>query len=527
MRAAAERAGDLVVLYGSATGRDGIGGARVLASRDVRRTTTRPSARRVQVGDPFAEKLLIEATLELIHGGLVESVQDLGAAGITCATSETADRGGMGMALDLDAIPRREPGIEPFEVLISESQERMLAIVRAGALGRCARRVRPLGPAGRDHRPCHRRRRTSLVASRRRGARARSPRAPSRARPIVFAREVARARPPAHGSRPGRARGARRHAPGARAWIPGAVLLGLLGSPNLGSRAVVYEQYDHNVQANTVAGPGRGAAVIRIKGTTKALVATTDGDAPVGALDPWLGAAHVRRRGGPQRLDHGRDAAGRHRTASTSATRRGPRRSGSSRRRSAASATPAVPSTSRSPAATSRSTTRRPARPSRPRPRSASSGCWRTSRSSVVPRSPPTATRSLLVGDDRARARRVRVRAHRGHRRGGPSAGDRSGTGSRRPAVHPRGDRPRARRGGPGHLGWRPRRRARGDGDLGRPRAHRSGYRWATRLRSSCSAKVPRGSSARSSRGTSRHASCSPASTACPARSSARPAGTA
>ena len=127
-RAAADGPGNLVVLYGSATGRDGIGGASVLASATFgdQDPSKRPS---VQVGDPFAEKLLIEATLELIAKGVVVSIQDLGAAGITCATCETADRGGTGMLVDLDAIPRREPGLEPFEVMISESQERMVAIV--------------------------------------------------------------------------------------------------------------------------------------------------------------------------------------------------------------------------------------------------------------------------------------------------------------------------------------------------------------------------------------------------------------
>ena len=149
-RAAADGVGNLVVLYGSATGRDGIGGASVLASatfgdqetsgRWLAGASPRPSVGEpqdsklskrpsVQVGDPFAEKLLIEATLELIAGGLVVGVQDLGAAGITCATSESADRAGTGMLIDLDAIPRREPGLEPFEVMISESQERMVAIV--------------------------------------------------------------------------------------------------------------------------------------------------------------------------------------------------------------------------------------------------------------------------------------------------------------------------------------------------------------------------------------------------------------
>src|SRR4051812_13887489 len=126
--AAAPGEGNLVVLFGSATGRDGIGGASVLASATFQGqdASKRPS---VQVGDPFAEKLLIEASLELIRGGLVAGLQDLGAGGITCATSETADRAGTGMRVDLAAIPRREAGMEPFEVMISESQERMLAVV--------------------------------------------------------------------------------------------------------------------------------------------------------------------------------------------------------------------------------------------------------------------------------------------------------------------------------------------------------------------------------------------------------------
>src|SRR5213078_1600001 len=121
--------GNLVVLFGSTTGCDGIGGASVLASATFSEAdpSKRPS---VQVGDPFAEKLLIEASLELIERGLVVGLQDLGAGGISCATSETADRAGTGILVDLDAVPRREPGLAPFEVMISESQERMCAIVR-------------------------------------------------------------------------------------------------------------------------------------------------------------------------------------------------------------------------------------------------------------------------------------------------------------------------------------------------------------------------------------------------------------
>jgi phosphoribosylformylglycinamidine synthase subunit PurL len=302
-RASADGPGNLVVLYGSTTGRDGIGGASVLASATFGEAegSKRPS---VQVGDPFAEKLLIEATLELIAGGLVEGIQDLGAAGITCATCETADRAGTGMVVDLDAIPRREPGMEPFEVMISESQERMVAIIRPdrweAVRAVCERWELPVAVIGRV---------TAdgdivvLTGPDGQGA------LDDEGRPVPGARELARIPARALASeaivfdREARApvRSRRAPAPGVpaepvdtlpmRGMDPGAVLVALLGSPNLSSRRSVYEQYDHHVQANTVAGPGRGAAVLRIKGTTKALVATTDANAPVGALDPWLGAA--------------------------------------------------------------------------------------------------------------------------------------------------------------------------------------------------------------------------------------------
>jgi phosphoribosylformylglycinamidine synthase len=253
----------------------------------------------VQVGDPFAEKLLIEASLELIEGGLVEGLQDLGAAGITCATSETADRAGTGIVVDLDAIPRREPGLEPFEVLISESQERMLAIVRPdrfeAVASICARWGLPCAVIGRvtadgdivvveggltpDGGPAA-------------GARvlARIPARSLTSDAIVHERLA---------TPPERRRLA--PAPGApivasdqlpeRGMDPGAVLLALLGSPNLASRRAVFEQYDSTVQVSTVTGPGHGAAVLRVHGTTKALVAATDGNAGVSAVDPWLGAA--------------------------------------------------------------------------------------------------------------------------------------------------------------------------------------------------------------------------------------------
>jgi len=287
-RAAAPGPGNLVVLFGSATGRDGIGGASVLASATFGDgdASKRPS---VQVGDPFAEKLLIEASLELIERGLVEGLQDLGAAGITCATSETADRAGTGIAIDLDAVPRREPGLEPFEVLISESQERMLAVVRPERFDEvaevCARWGLPCAVIGRvtDDGDI-------AVRSADREL-ARIPAAALTSDAIVHQRLSAP---------PERRRAA--PAPGApvvasdqlpeRGMDPGTVLLGLLGSPNLASRRAVFEQYDSTVQASTAAGPGSGgAAVLRVPGTSKGLVAAADGNAGVSAADPWLGAA--------------------------------------------------------------------------------------------------------------------------------------------------------------------------------------------------------------------------------------------
>jgi len=127
--AKASGAGNLVVMYGARTGGDGIGGASILASDtfDDAKKVKRPS---VQVGDPFMEKLLIEATLELFHAGLVQAIQDFGAAGISCATSELASAGHCGMAIELDAVALRDPLLTPEEILMSESQERMMAIVK-------------------------------------------------------------------------------------------------------------------------------------------------------------------------------------------------------------------------------------------------------------------------------------------------------------------------------------------------------------------------------------------------------------
>jgi len=296
--AAAPGPGNLVVLFGSATGRDGIGGASVLASATF--THDDPSKRpSVQVGDPFAEKLLIEASLELIERGLVEGLQDLGAGGITCATSETADRGGTGMLVDLDAIPRREPGLEPFEVMISESQERMCAAVRPdkwdAVRAVCERWGLPVAIIGRITDDGDIAIVTGGLAASGGPAEgaveiARIPAAALTSDAIVHER-IAEA--PTH-SRAAPAPGVTLEATDRlpeRGMDPGAVLAALLGSPNLSSRHSVFTQYDSTVGADTVAGPGHGAAVLRVKGTTKGLVATTDGNQSVGVADPWLGAA--------------------------------------------------------------------------------------------------------------------------------------------------------------------------------------------------------------------------------------------
>ena len=149
--------GNLAVLLGSSTGRDGIGGASVLASAGFEEGSEakRPS---VQVGDPFEEKRLIEARLELLDAGLAVGVQDLGAAGISCAASETAAKTGAGMDVDIARVAKREPGMNPVEVMTSESQERMLAIVTPDEPRRGARPVRAVGDPRHGRRARHRHR---------------------------------------------------------------------------------------------------------------------------------------------------------------------------------------------------------------------------------------------------------------------------------------------------------------------------------------------------------------------------------
>jgi phosphoribosylformylglycinamidine synthase subunit PurL len=272
--------GSLMVLYGAATGRDGIGGVSVLASATLGASAeaSRPS---VQIGDPFAEKLLIEASLELMREGLLEGLQDLGGAGLACALSESAARAGMGADVDLDAVPLRAADMEPFEIVTSESQERMLAIVRPDRLTH----VRAVCERWGVH--------TAVVATLTDGATL-TLRRGGEVVAEVPARSLTDDGPKY--DRP-QAEAARIDAPDpALTPFDGNVedaLLAVLSSPAIASKRWVWRQYDRVVQGNTVAGPDSDSAVIRVPGTLKGVVITSDGNGRFGRLDPFLGAAHA------------------------------------------------------------------------------------------------------------------------------------------------------------------------------------------------------------------------------------------
>jgi phosphoribosylformylglycinamidine synthase subunit PurL len=299
-RAEARGVGNHVLLYGATTGRDGIGGASVLASSSLGTddASKRPS---VQIGDPFVEKLILEVSLELIERGLVEGLQDLGAGGIACAVSEMADRAGTGIVLDLDAVPRREPAMDDWEVVISESQERMCAVVRPEHLDEardvCRRWGLPSADIiGRVTDDGH----ITVVAGGLDGdgrphanatTAGRIPAAALTSEAVVHERPARRPDdvPVSSGdgaSPPGAATGAL-----SRDSAPDVVLLALVARPGLSGVGWVVDQYDSTVGGDTVEGPGRGAAVVRIPGTTRGLAMSVDGNAAVSALDPYLGAA--------------------------------------------------------------------------------------------------------------------------------------------------------------------------------------------------------------------------------------------
>ena len=284
--AATAKAGSSVYLVGSDTGRDGIAGASLLASFELGAAddAKRPS---VQVGNPFIEKLLLEATLELVAQDAIEAIQDLGAAGLTCASSEVAAKSNVGMRIDVDRVPRRATGMVPFEVLLSESQERMLVIPRPGREADVERvfakwelHGERIGDVTADQR-LEIRSGGEIVASL--PPKALADDAPEydvrawAAEPVRSAPAVA----PAEVEGP--------H-PEALQKI-GLELLELLGSPDIASRAVLYRTYDQMVGTDTVLGPGADAAVMRIKGRPDGIAISLDAQPRVASLDPFIGAA--------------------------------------------------------------------------------------------------------------------------------------------------------------------------------------------------------------------------------------------
>ncbi|MEY3019703.1 MAG: hypothetical protein RLZZ272_687 [Actinomycetota bacterium] len=290
-RARAEEPGDLAVLVGSATGRDGIGGASVLASQqfDEGLDAKRPN---VQVGDPFAEKLLIECCLELYDRGLVRGIQDMGAAGIACSTSELASAASMGMRIDLDRVHLRQPGMASWEILCSESQERMLVLVapeRLDELLAVARRwgvdASVIGEVTDGDRLVVERG-GSVVADA--PARSLADEGPVLDRPY--------ARPASQDAVAAIDAEALDLGVVARSRGIGLdeLVLDLVASPNLASKRWVREQYDHLVLGGTVLGPGdAGAGVVRLPGTERAVACATVGNGRWCALDPREGTRRV------------------------------------------------------------------------------------------------------------------------------------------------------------------------------------------------------------------------------------------
>ncbi len=281
--AKAEGPGNILMLVGADTGRDGIHGASGLASRtdpNARFDELRPA---VQVGNPFLEKMLLEACLDLIHNHaeLIAGVQDLGAAGLTSASVESAARGGTGIVIDVARVSRREEGMSPYEVMLSESQERMLIVVRLGHEEQVAAHFerwevpwRIIGhvieePTVRIYDG------DRLVASLPVQFLVDAPAYTLEGRPSA---ELANMSSLDLSALP-------------EVADPGAALLQLLASPNIASKRWVYRQFDQSVLSNTVVEAGGDAAVLRTKGTRKGIAVTTDGNGRYCQIDPYLGGA--------------------------------------------------------------------------------------------------------------------------------------------------------------------------------------------------------------------------------------------
>jgi len=279
-RARAEGVGNPVFYVGAKTGRDGIQGA-IMASAPFEEGAEerRPT---VQVGDPFTEKLLLEACLEVMATGAVVGIQDMGAAGLACATSEMPARAGTGMEIELSRVPQREVGMTPYELLLSESQERMLLIVAKGREAEVLKIFRKweldaveIGRVTGD-RVLRVRMEGQLVAEV--PVRALTDEAPVYDKPAERPRwlDPLQTFDPLSLAEPASYEQA---------------LLALLAAPTVASKEWVWRQYDHQVGINTLVLPGSDAAVLRIKGTRKAIAIVTDGNSRYVRLDPYVGAA--------------------------------------------------------------------------------------------------------------------------------------------------------------------------------------------------------------------------------------------
>ncbi len=282
-KSAAKGAGNPVVYVGSKTGRDGIHGA-TMASAEFSEDSEekRPT---VQVGDPFTEKLLLEACLELMATDAIVAIQDMGAAGLTSSSAEMADKGGSGIELDLDRVPQREAEMTAYDMMLSESQERMLAVLKPGREGEAERIFRKweldfavIGVTTDTHRLVVKHK-GDVVADI--PVHALSEEAPRYERPY-------QKRPVAIGLT-----GETKIVPGPYSLANRDILRSLstiLSSPDMASRRWVWEQYDHTVMADTVQIPGGDAAVVRVRGTNKGLAITTDVSPRYCKADPYEGA---------------------------------------------------------------------------------------------------------------------------------------------------------------------------------------------------------------------------------------------
>ncbi len=280
----AEGEGNPVIYFGSRTGRDGIHGATMASDVfDSEKEARRPT---VQVGDPFTEKLLLEACLELMATDLLVGIQDMGAAGLTCSSLEMAGRSGTGVVIDLDKVPRRETGMTPYEVMLSESQERMLMVVRSGREEDALKIIRKwdldAAVIGRVTSDGYARIRDGGVEV------AAVPAAPLSDASPVYERPL------------GEPASFRSRGPLRASSVPmpsdlGGVLDRLIGSPNLCSREWVYRQYDHTVRASTAVRPGSDAAVIRLMNgsTERGIAMSSDVNPRYCLMDPHLGAMHA------------------------------------------------------------------------------------------------------------------------------------------------------------------------------------------------------------------------------------------